>query len=51
MKPDVKYFKELKSVDAFPEWYDGMAATLVGTGLGATCDFFYTPAPADKEDF
>ena len=51
MKPDVKYFKELKSIDAFPEWYDGLAATLVGTGLGATCDFYYTPAPEDQEDF
>ena len=51
MKPDVKYFKELKSIDGFPEWRDSIAATLVGTGLGATCDFSYTPPPDELEDY
>ena len=51
MKPDVKYFKELKSIGDFPEWYDSIAATLVGTGLGVTCDFTYTPPPEEFKDY
>ena len=51
MKPDVKYFKELKSIGDFPEWYNSIAATLVGTGLGVTCDFTYTPSPEEFEDY
>ena len=39
MKPEIKYFPELKEDAKFPQWWDEFCSTSRGTGMGDQIDF------------
>lgn len=51
MKPDMKYFNELKDDADFPEWWEHTVSTMHGTNVGELVDWDYVPESRETESY